>query len=957
MSSPLGEAFIPIRAVLDKLDGDLDQARGKVEGALGKIGSTLQNAGVLAISGAMAGIGAAVGAVGLILKSSIPLAADFQSQVVGLGIAASSSGISLDQLHDAALQVGGDTQLVGVSATGAADAMTGLYKAGLTTTEIFGDLQGYMAGTVDLGGALRAAIDLAAATELDMVQASDLASVALATFGGELESETERAEFINAALNNMVQAADASVAEVNDLADALMNIGPTASALGIPIQDVNNALALLSTRGISGAEAGTALKSMLTNLQRPSNEVKDTLRQLGVSLYDAEGAFVGLPSLVEQLSGALTGANQVMRTVGGRTEEQNRLLKQAQDRYQSLTDRINKHSAGLQIMSDKSLANANTELANAAAIIEELNSIQGTAVASTVTLTDEQRNLAVQTLAGTYGMNALNTLIGEGVQGWDAMAEATATAAGIQTQAEAKANTFRGRMEALQGTIETLKIGIGEQFLPIAQRLTEWFAGVVEQYGPQIVAVVEIIGNIFSSFFNNLEEGMGPLNSFIEAIWHVAPQEVLDALVNLRDNILPGLMSWFEESVQPILDTIANFVSWKDVLIGLAIAVGSVVIPIIWSILSPILAVIAVGALLIGAVALLRNAWENNWGGIRDKVAAIWAWLQPIFESLKKWLGENIPRALETLKEFWVNVLLPAMQAVWDWLFTVYVPFFQNVLGPLIMEKIPAAIEVLKNFWLNVLLPAIQNVWNWISTVLVPFFQNVIVPWLQEKIPAAIETLRSFWEETLLPAIEKVWAFIQDNLVPLFVALWKLVEVTGGVALTALQGLWENVLLPAIEGVWAFIQDKLIPILEDLWDKFTTWIEPALERLAPLFDGVGSAISGISGAIQTAIGWIGNLTDSIGNIRLPEWLTPGSPTPFEMGIRGISSALQQLNSISSNMPLFNMQLQPAMAWDGGGQGAGGLGQTNYSATTTIYTDRDPLRVLHAARHLDKLGRT
>jgi TP901 family phage tail tape measure protein len=40
------------------------------------------------------------------------------------------------------------------------------------------------------------------------------------------------------------------------------------------IEDTNNALAILSTRGITGAEAGTALKSMLTNLQRPTTAVR-----------------------------------------------------------------------------------------------------------------------------------------------------------------------------------------------------------------------------------------------------------------------------------------------------------------------------------------------------------------------------------------------------------------------------------------------------------------------------------------------------------------------------------------------------------------------------------------------------------------------------------------------------------------------------------------------------------
>ena len=221
MATQVASLYASIGADLSGLNKGLAQSQSKLKN-VGKVMAGIGVAMAAAIVVPLVGVG----------KKIIEIGKDFKSQMAILSIAGKSSGQSFAELEAAAIAVGGDISLLGVSASGSAEAMTGLYKAGLTTTEIFGDLQGYMAGTADLGGALRAAIDLAAATELDMVQASDLAAVALATFGGEMETETERAEFINAALNNMVQAADASVAEVGDLADALKNIGPTAAAMG-----------------------------------------------------------------------------------------------------------------------------------------------------------------------------------------------------------------------------------------------------------------------------------------------------------------------------------------------------------------------------------------------------------------------------------------------------------------------------------------------------------------------------------------------------------------------------------------------------------------------------------------------------------------------------------------------------------------------------------------------------
>lgn len=370
-------------------------------------------------------------------KEVVSMAADFQSQMATLSIAASSAGLSFDQLHDAAMTVGSDTALLGVSATGAADAMTGLYKAGLSTTEIFGDLNGYMAGTTELSGALRAAIDLAAATELNMVEASDLAAIALASFGAELESEEERARFVTAAMNNFVQAADASVAEVTGLAEALGSVGPTAAAFGFSLQDTNNALAILSTRGIQGAEAGTALKSMMTNMMRDTPKVKEALADLNVTLYDQEGQMRSLPNIIAQIETAMDG------------------------------------------------------------------------------MTEAQRNQYVQTLAGTYGMKSLQTLLAEGTQGWQDMADATANAATIQEQAAAKADTFAGALESVQGVGEALGITFGEGLLPVLTDVLRTVGEVGQQLMPMVASIAQGIGAMASEAFTVLKSFVG---SFAQAL-------------------------------------------------------------------------------------------------------------------------------------------------------------------------------------------------------------------------------------------------------------------------------------------------------------------------------------------------------------------------------------------------------------------------------------------------------
>ncbi len=378
-----------IASLYAKIGADVSGFVGK----MGMVDSMLTKAGMgMAKTGGVMTAGVSMPLMG-IGATMVKTAADFEKQANIMAVSARGAGASFDELRQAAIKVGADTHLVGINASQAAEGITNLAKMGLSASEIFGDLQGYLSGTAELGGALRAAADLAAASELDMARASDVVAIAMKTFGIDASHAEEVA-------SNFVQAADASVATVSDLAAALENVGPTAAAFGWSLQDTNTALAILSERGIRGSEAGTALKSMMTNLMRPTKRVKGLLDALNVSLYDQQGHLKRLPDIIGELQGALSG------------------------------------------------------------------------------LTEEERNQAIQVLAGTYGMKAMNTLLAEGAKGWNDMASQIKSATSVQAMAGARTKGFAAAMEQLQGSIEALLINAGtpliENFLtPAVQKLTD----------------------------------------------------------------------------------------------------------------------------------------------------------------------------------------------------------------------------------------------------------------------------------------------------------------------------------------------------------------------------------------------------------------------------------------------------------------------------------------------------
>jgi hypothetical protein len=468
------------------------------------------------------------------------------------------------------------------------------------------------------------------------------------------------------------------------------------------------------------------------------------------------------------------------------------------------------------------------------------------------------------TLSAELAANGWDNLTGAALEQAKVQARINLLMAGTtdaQGDAARTAGSWANQMRRLKSRLADAATEAGSKLLPALTPLLSLLGDLAEQALPvllgafdKVAPVIENVSQFIQSLVGNLQEGMSPMDAFIEAIWDFAPQPVLDALVNFRDVILPGLIEKITEIKDKIVEFMEPIITWiqqnielKDALMALGIVLGGIVLASLISIGTAIAPILIAAGALIGLVALVRTAWEENWGGIQEKTQSLMDWMLPKFEELQVWLAENIP----------------------------------------------VAIEKLKGFWENTLKPAIESVWQFLSETLYPFFRDTLVPWLQEKIPAAIEILRGFWEDTLMPALDKVWTFLTVDMQPVWEALEDLLGVAIPIVLEALQGLWENVLLPAMESVWKFIKEKLGPIFEWLKD---TVVDP----LSKSFDGT-------SNAIQNLVDWIHRAKDALEKFELPDVLTPGSPTPFELGLRGIGEQMRIL--ANNDIPQFNNAMQ------------------------------------------------
>lgn len=277
----------------------LELAVGKAETALND--ATGSAAKFTAAAADMKKAGDGMSSIGTVMSIglTLPIAAAGAAAVVmagnfeqSLNILQSVSDATTTQMADLrteAVALGNDITLPGVSAAGAAQAMTELAKAGLSVNDVMTASHGVLA--------------LATAGQIDVQDAADTTARALNAFGLSGDQANKIADLLAASAN-------ASTASVGDMALGLQMAGAQSHQMGVSLQDTVTALAEFSNAGINGSDAGTSLKQMFLQLANPTTAASALMKQLGLNFWDAKGNFIGLSDTAQLLQTKLKGLTQ-----------------------------------------------------------------------------------------------------------------------------------------------------------------------------------------------------------------------------------------------------------------------------------------------------------------------------------------------------------------------------------------------------------------------------------------------------------------------------------------------------------------------------------------------------------------------------------------------------------------------------------------------------------------------
>lgn len=427
--------------------------------------------------------------------------------------------------------------------------------------------------------------------------------------------------------------------------------------------------------------------------------------------------------------------------------------------------------------------------------------------------------------------------------------------------------------------LSNLKDEIGLTLLnavgPLAAKLLELAQTVLpvlmDVFNNQIMPVITGVADAFGFFFDDLARGEEPIQAIENLLARLAiafggnsetAMAVRDAFRGVVDAV-KGVIDAVSPYIDMAMEWISQNVEVKDVLIGLGVAIASVIIPAIAGIIAAVAPVIATFVAVVAIVALVRRAWEENWGGIQEKTRAVLDFIKGIVE-----------RVVGGIKSFWEtngDAILSKAKEVWEGARDAIKAAIEKA-----QEIIERVIGIISDKWEEHgegIKGAAEEFWNAIKD-----FIDGVINTIQGIVEDVSNAIRDFWEahgEELQTLAEGVWEAIETAVDTAFQQIQTLFETFAAL----FSGDWEG-FIEGVQEFWETAWDAMVSVLETLWDSIEPLLTSMWTSLSGWFTGkvtematIGSnLITSLADAIETrANNYLKTIAQGVANL-LPEWV-------------------------------------------------------------------------------------
>lgn len=287
-------------SMIDKISGPMKRAANNVRGFSAKmrrqfkmanfsVKKFLRSLKKVAIRTAQMGLFALGAALGIVTRQFVQFDDAIFSASAKFGdlnLSTAKGQETMERLRQTARKVGEETKF---NAVEAAQGLEFLAMAGFNAEQAIALLPGVS--------------NLAIASNLDLARTTDIASDALGAFGKMTDDTTQLTKNFNQVQDVLAKTVTSTNTKMEDLFETIKFGAPPFTAAGQSMETFNALAGRMAANSIKGSRAGTALRSMITRLQKPTKEVSKGLGMFDLSISDIikDGKLLDMVDILEMM--------------------------------------------------------------------------------------------------------------------------------------------------------------------------------------------------------------------------------------------------------------------------------------------------------------------------------------------------------------------------------------------------------------------------------------------------------------------------------------------------------------------------------------------------------------------------------------------------------------------------------------------------------------------------------
>ena len=627
-------------------NSQIDETNTKAQNLATKIGSVMETAG-----NKITGLGKAIAPVSAVLTGALTAstksASDFQNGMAKMSTLFDTSKTSVSDLSNK----------TGLSASELAEAGYQALSAGQSVDKV--------------GKFVETAGNLAKAGFTSTTTAVDVLTTTMNAYGKSAGSADQIA-------NKLVRTQNLGKTTVDELASAMGKVIPTASSMGVNINNLTSGYVSLTKQGIATAEATTYMNSMF-------NELGDSGTTLGGVIKEKTGK-----SFQECMNSGMSLADVLQITK--QYADENGIA------YNELWSSAEAGKAGLAILNGG---------------VDEFNKTVETMASDTDDVGEALEKLETPSVKAHKAINQIkNSGIELGTAFIGALAPTLEKVCGVVE----KATTWFSSLDEHTKTMIATAMGIGAVASPvliIGGKIISGIGSMVGKIGTAISTISSLSGSV-GGLSGVLGAITSPIGLVVVAI--TALIAIFVALYNTNEdfrNTVQSAWATIKETISTVIEAVKELISAFIQLVKQAWdAWGQDIINVVTNAFNYISTFIDSALKIVQAViqtvtALIKGDWSGVWDGIKNIVSTVW-------DAIKNLISAGI-ELVKSIIQLGLNVVKTVFTTVWNAIKGIVQAVWNDLKS--VIETVLNAIKSFINTALNAIKSVFSTIWNAIKSV------------------------------------------------------------------------------------------------------------------------------------------------------------------------------------------------------------------------------------------------